>query len=168
MAAIEDAGRRLEGLVARYFDAPLPEAEDLPHATSRPSRVAGGHGPPARLSHRYRQPAGTLFGFWYYGFHPLPLSDPLFVSQFARTPTVMWPFVPDSPVATLFIALSLIAWKRGWNAEWLHALAFFGCIKLGLWTPFVQLVINGLGDTRRCGCITSSSGATPRWPSRRS
>jgi len=59
----------------------------------------------------------------------------------------MWPFVPDSPVATLFIALSLIAWKRGWNAEWLHALAFFGCIKLGLWTPFVQLVINGLGDT---------------------
>jgi len=50
-------------------------------------------------------------------------------------------------VATLFIALSLIAWKRGWNAEWLHALAFFGCIKLGLWTPFVQLVINGLGDT---------------------
>jgi uncharacterized membrane protein YpjA len=147
MAAIEDAGRRLEGLVARYFDAPLPEAEDLPRY------VAPLPGWLEDMGLRLAYPIaivnllGTLFGFWYYGFHPLPLSDPLFVSQFARTPTVMWPFVPDSPVATLFIALSLIAWKRGWNAEWLHALAFFGCIKLGLWTPCVQLVINGLGDT---------------------
>ena len=77
--------------------------------------------------------AGTAFGFWYYRF------------QLAQTPLVMWPFVPDSPAATLFVALSLAAWKLDYDVEWLHMLAFFGNIKLGLWTPFVQLVLNGPG-----------------------
>ncbi|WP_224334522.1 DUF1405 domain-containing protein [Haloprofundus halobius] len=72
--------------------------------------------------------AGTAFGFWYYRF------------QFAETPAVMWPFVPDSPVATLFIALSLALWKLGRNNEYLNALAFFGCWKLGFWTPFTLVV----------------------------
>lgn len=82
---------------------------------------------------------GTAFGFWYYRF------------QFAATPAVAWPVVPDSPVATLFIALSLAAWRLGRDFDvhpggWVgavHALAFFGCIKLGGWTPFVQLFLNG-------------------------
>jgi uncharacterized membrane protein YpjA len=82
---------------------------------------------------------GTAFGFWYYGFHPVPLSDPLITWQLAGEPPVMWPFVPDSPVATLFIALSLGLWKLGKSTEWVNALAFFGCIKLGAWTPFVLL-----------------------------
>ena len=72
--------------------------------------------------------AGTAFGFYYYGF------------QFTVEPAIMWPFVPDSPMATLFIALSVAAWKLGHNQEWLNALAFFGCIKLGAWTPYVLLV----------------------------
>jgi uncharacterized membrane protein YpjA len=80
---------------------------------------------------------GTAFGFWYYGFHPL--SDPMIVDQFALEPVVAWPVVPDSPVATLFIAASLASWKLGRSREWLDALAFFGCIKLGAWTPFVLL-----------------------------
>lgn len=71
---------------------------------------------------------GTVFGFWYY----LP--------QFSYEPAVIWPLVPDSPVATLFIAASLGAWKLGHSKEWLNALAFFGCLKLGLWTPYVLLV----------------------------
>lgn len=78
--------------------------------------------------------AGTAFGFWYYRF------------QFAATPVVAWPLVPDSPLATLFIGLSFVAYKLDLDADWLHALAFFGTIKLGLWTPFVQLVLNGQGD----------------------
>lgn len=52
----------------------------------------------------------------------------------------MWPVVPDSPLATLFIAASLVAWKTGHSQEWLNVLAFFGCIKLGLWTLFTLLV----------------------------
>jgi len=77
--------------------------------------------------------AGTAFGFWYYRF------------QLAQTPLVMWPFVPDSPGATLFIALSLAMWKVDYNQEWVNALAFFGCIKLGFWTPYVQLALNAPG-----------------------
>lgn len=83
---------------------------------------------------------GTVFGFWYYGFHPVPLSDPLFVGQFGNEPLVMWPFVPDSPLATLFIAAAFAAWKLERPNEYLNALALFGCLKLGLWTPFVLVV----------------------------
>ncbi|MFB6091869.1 MAG: DUF1405 domain-containing protein [Haloquadratum sp.] len=85
---------------------------------------------------------GTAFGFWYYGFHPLPLSDPLVTWQFAAEPIVMWPFVPDSPMATLFIALAFAGWKLGRPNEYLTALAFFGCWKLGLWTPYVLAVFH--------------------------
>jgi uncharacterized membrane protein YpjA len=87
---------------------------------------------------------GTAFGFWYYGFHPVPLSTPLFPEgwQFAAEPVVMWPFVPDSPVATFFIASSLLLWTTGRSSEVVNALAFFGCIKLGAWTPFVLLTFS--------------------------
>ncbi|MFC4248995.1 DUF1405 domain-containing protein [Natribaculum luteum] len=70
---------------------------------------------------------GTVFGFWYYRH------------QFAETTTVMWPFVPDSPVATLLIALAIASWKLGHERPWLTALAFFGNVILGLWTPFTLL-----------------------------
>jgi uncharacterized membrane protein YpjA len=73
---------------------------------------------------------GTAFGFWYYRF------------QFSAEPVAAWPVVPDSPVATLFIALALYAWWRGTPNEYLTALAFFGNWKLGLWTPFVLLYFN--------------------------
>ncbi|RQG90146.1 DUF1405 domain-containing protein [Natrarchaeobius halalkaliphilus] len=72
--------------------------------------------------------AGTAFGFWYYS------------GQFARTPAVMWPWVPDSPMATLLIALAIASWKLGYEQPWLTALAFFGNIILGLWTPYTLLV----------------------------
>ena len=68
---------------------------------------------------------GTAFGFWYYRF------------QFGRVPPEMWIFVPDSPLATLFIALALASWAVGRSSDTLAALAFFGNIKLGLWTPYV-------------------------------
>jgi len=69
--------------------------------------------------------AGTAFGFWYYRF------------QFAVEPVAAWPVVPDSPVATLFVALAFGAWYVGRSNDYLVALAFFGCLKLGAWTPFV-------------------------------
>jgi uncharacterized membrane protein YpjA len=72
--------------------------------------------------------AGTAFGFWYY------------IPQFRLEPVVMWPIVPDSPTATLFIACSLALYKLSRSNEYLNMLAFFGCIKLGLWTPYVLTV----------------------------
>jgi uncharacterized membrane protein YpjA len=78
---------------------------------------------------------GTAFGFWYYRF------------QLADTAPWLWPLVPDSPAATLFIALSLAAWKLDLSRgrPLVDALALFGCIKLGLWTPYVQVALNGPG-----------------------
>ncbi|APX95128.1 DUF1405 domain-containing protein [Natronorubrum daqingense] len=73
---------------------------------------------------------GTAFGFWYYS------------GQFAETATVMWPWVPDSPMATLLIALAIAAWKLGHELPWLTALAFFGNVILGLWTPYTLLVFS--------------------------
>ncbi|MCU4742960.1 DUF1405 domain-containing protein [Halobacteria archaeon AArc-m2/3/4] len=71
--------------------------------------------------------AGTVFGFWYYRH------------QFTYEPMVMWPFVPDSPIATLLIAVAIACWKLGYEQPWLTALAFFGNVILGLWTPYVLL-----------------------------
>ena len=71
---------------------------------------------------------GTAFGFWYYRF------------QLADTPLVMWPWVPDSPLATLFMAASLALWRLGRSNELINLLAFYGNIKLGLWTPYTLLV----------------------------
>ncbi|WP_435099491.1 DUF1405 domain-containing protein [Halarchaeum sp. P4] len=77
---------------------------------------------------------GTLFGFWYY------------IPQFSAEPLLAWPFVPDSPTATLFVAASFALWATGRDRQWVHALAFFGCLVLGLWTPYTLLVFaDGFG-----------------------
>ena len=70
---------------------------------------------------------GTAFGFYYYS------------QQFAATPVELWPFVPDSPMGTLFIAIALALWAVGRPNEYANAFALFGCIKLGAWTPYVLL-----------------------------
>ena len=74
--------------------------------------------------------AGTVFGFWYYRF------------QLQNTALVMWPVVPDSPTVTLFMVASLVSWKLGQDRNWLHALAFVGNLKYGLWVVAVQLTNN--------------------------
>jgi uncharacterized membrane protein YpjA len=78
--------------------------------------------------------AGTLFGFYYY----LP--------QFSSTEFFLWPLVADSPISTLFLALSLYIFLSGGLEKFsseientVHALAFIGNVKYGLWTVFVLL-----------------------------
>lgn len=70
---------------------------------------------------------GTLFGFYYY----LP--------QFTETNPLLWIFVADSPLATLFIAVSLLGKYYNMNNGLVDVLAFIGNIKYGLWTVFVLL-----------------------------
>jgi uncharacterized membrane protein YpjA len=143
--SVTEVGQRLERFIARYFDGPLPARESLPwYVAPLPAWMENAAlrlAIPIALVNLL----GTAFGFWYYGFQPLPLSTPLFGGQFAITEPIAWLVVPDSPVATLFIGLSLLAWRLDLGVDWLHVLAFFGCIKLGLWTPFVQLFVNGQG-----------------------
>ncbi|WP_254535362.1 DUF1405 domain-containing protein [Halomarina litorea] len=128
------------GRLAALLDGPLPPRESLPWYVAPLPDALEDFG--LRLAYLIAgvNIVGTAFGFWYYGIHPF--SDPVVAGQFARTPTYMWPFVPDSPVATLFIGLSLLGWRLGWDAPWLDALAFYGCIKLGAWTPYVLTVFS--------------------------
>lgn len=145
MSVVSRAGRRIEGVVARYFDGPLPQTEGLPRYVAPLPEWLEDVGLRLAWPIAIVNLLGTLFGFWYYAGRPLELAPPVVEGQLGAAPLAAYPLIPDSPVATLFIGLSFIAWRRGWDAEWLHALAFFGCIKLGLWTPYVQLVVNGQG-----------------------
>ncbi|WP_225335005.1 DUF1405 domain-containing protein [Halomicrobium urmianum] len=138
-------GRRVERAVARYFDGPLPDPEGLPRYVAPLPEWLEDLGLRLAWPIALVNLVGTLFGFWYYAGRPLDAAPPLIEGQLGAAPLAAWPLVPDSPVATMFIGLSLVAWRLDWQAESLHALAFFGCIKLGLWTPFVQLVLNGPG-----------------------
>jgi len=139
------AGRRLEAALGSVFDA------ELPPRPGRPRYVAPLPSWLEDIGLRLAWPiaivnlVGTVFGFWYYAGRPLNVESPLIEGQLGAAPLPAWPLVPDSPLATLLIALSLIAWRLDVKANWLHLLAFFGCLKLGLWTPFVQLLLNGPG-----------------------
>jgi len=116
----------LAGRVASLFDgASLPDPDPLPRWLAPLPRALEDFGLSIAWVVVLVNLVGTAFGFWYYRF------------QFVAEPSVILPLVPDSPVATLFIALSLATWKLGRESETLNALAFFGCWKLGLWTPFV-------------------------------
>lgn len=90
--------------------------------------------------------AGIAYGFYYY----LP--------QLARTPVVLWAFVPDSPLAVLWAQLALLAyWLHRWRgrsgeavgatAATLDALAVLGNVQVGLWTVYVLTAYAGAFDT---------------------
>jgi uncharacterized membrane protein YpjA len=126
-------GRRIDAFVARYFDHPIPESRDLPRYVAPLPEWLEDVGLRLAWPIVIVNLLGTAFGFWYYSV------------QLAQTPLLMWPIVPVSPLATMYMGLSLAAWRLGYRAEWLHMLAFFGCLKYGLWTPFVQVFLNGPG-----------------------
>jgi len=141
--ATAGVGRRIERLVAHYFDGEIPHTEGLTrYVAPLPDWLED-------VGLRLAWPivlvnlVGTLFGFWYYAGRPTELAVD---GQLGEATAAAWPLIPDSPVATMFIGLSLAAWRLDFEADWLHALAFFGCIKLGLWTPYVQLALNGPGE----------------------
>ncbi len=136
-------GQRLDGLVANYFDRPLPDSRGLPRWVAPLPEWVENVGLRLAWPVAIVNLLGTLFGFWYYAGQPVDLAPPLLHGQLGAAPVAAYPLIPDSPVATMFIGLSLIAWRLDLDAEPLHMLAFFGCIKLGLWTPYVQLVLNG-------------------------
>ncbi|WP_423750791.1 DUF1405 domain-containing protein [Salinirarus marinus] len=121
------ATSRLDRALDELVDGGLPERDSLPWWLAPLPRWLEDVGLSLAWVVVAINVVGTAFGFWYYRF------------QFAAEPIAVWPLIPDSPVATLFIALSLAAWKLGRSNEYLNALAFFGCWKLGLWTPFVLL-----------------------------
>lgn len=70
---------------------------------------------------------GVAYGFYYYS------------PQFALTPYYLWLFVPDSPLAVLWMVAVLALALSGRQSRWIDALAFVSLVKVGLWTAFVLL-----------------------------
>lgn len=127
-------GHRIDDFVATRIDTPVPEPRGLSRAVAPlPEWLEN-------LALRLVwvivaiNLVGTAFGFWYY----LP--------QLLDTPVVVWPIVPVSPLATLYMALSLTLWRLGYDgrlAQLVHVFAFFACLKYGLWSVYVQIAIEG-------------------------
>ncbi|MGJ7909383.1 DUF1405 domain-containing protein [Neobacillus sp. LXY-1] len=80
--------------------------------------------------------AGTIYGYYWYGW------------QLKNTPTIFLPFVPDSPTASLFFCLALVAFLWGKNWPIIEALAIVTLFKYGIWAVvmnlFVMVVQGGL------------------------
>jgi uncharacterized membrane protein YpjA len=139
MSVLDSVRRGVDGLLAGR----LPQPQGLPRYVAPLPRWLENLGLRLAIPIALVNLVGTVFGFWYYAGRPTELAPPILEGQFGATPLLAYPLVPDSPLATLFIGLSLLAWRFEVDADPLHMLAFFGCIKLGFWTPYVQLFLNG-------------------------
>ena len=65
---------------------------------------------------------GTLYGFWWCR------------RQFIETNFLLWPYVPNSPLAVLYFFIALLFFLRGKRSVFWEGLAYFGLIKYGMWT----------------------------------
>jgi len=72
--------------------------------------------------------AGTIFGFYYY------------YEQILSSPFWVWVFIPDSPVATLLYALSLILILFRRESNKLNIVSFILMVKTGIWTSAVLFI----------------------------
>lgn len=72
---------------------------------------------------------GTIYGYIWYE------------SQLRRTPAIFLPFVPDSPTASLFFVLVLIAFLFGKNWGLIEALALITLVKYGIWAVVMNFLV---------------------------
>jgi uncharacterized membrane protein YpjA len=73
--------------------------------------------------------AGTIYGYIWYG------------GQLAETPARFVPFVPDSPTASLFFVLVLLAFLLGRNWPLFEALAMITLFKYGIWAVVMNVLV---------------------------
>ncbi|MCT4781784.1 MULTISPECIES: DUF1405 domain-containing protein [Exiguobacterium] len=71
---------------------------------------------------------GTLYGYVWY--------EP----QLRETPLIYWPFVPDSPTASLFFTIVLGLWFFGKKSPLLETLAFITLVKYGVWAVIMNVL----------------------------
>ncbi|WP_414053682.1 DUF1405 domain-containing protein [Macrococcus equi] len=83
---------------------------------------------------------GTLYGYYWY------------LGQLVKTKWYFIPFVPDSPTATLFLIIALLAILLGRHIPLFECLAFVTLLKYGIWAvvmnifTFIELQeITGIG-----------------------
>ncbi|WP_215141480.1 DUF1405 domain-containing protein [Exiguobacterium qingdaonense] len=74
---------------------------------------------------------GTIYGYIWY--------EP----QLRATPFVYWPFVPDSPTASLFFTIVLLLWLTKKRSPLIETLAFITLIKYGVWAVVMNIMYLG-------------------------
>jgi len=80
--------------------------------------------------------AGTLYGYYWY--------EP----QLATSKWYFYPFIPDSPTASLFFTIIVFLWIFGRRSRLFEALAFVTLIKYGVWAVVMNaLMLNELGTS---------------------
>lgn len=78
--------------------------------------------------------AGTLYGYYWY--------EP----QLATSKWYYYPFIPDSPTASLFFTIIVFLWIFERRSRLFEALAFVTLIKYGVWAVAMNaLMLNQLG-----------------------
>ncbi|WP_313533000.1 DUF1405 domain-containing protein [Exiguobacterium sp.] len=80
--------------------------------------------------------AGTLYGYYWY--------EP----QLATSKWYFYPFIPDSPTASLFFTIIVFLWIFGRRSRLFEAFAFVTLIKYGVWAVVMNaLMLNELGTS---------------------
>ena len=74
---------------------------------------------------------GTLYGFIWYG------------DQLAKTPWYFLPFIPDSPIASLFVYCYYLSHFNK-HIPFVEALAFVTLLKYGLWAVIMNILMINL------------------------
>jgi len=72
---------------------------------------------------------GTVYGFWWYKY------------QLAVTPSIFKAFVPDSPTASLFFTIFLLALLCRKKFPYIEALAVVTLFKYGIWAVVMNLLV---------------------------
>ncbi|QLK86144.1 DUF1405 domain-containing protein [Staphylococcus sp. 17KM0847] len=72
---------------------------------------------------------GTIYGYIWYG------------EQLSTTSWYYWPFVPDSPTATLFLSISLLFMFVNKTSAIVDTLAFVTLIKYGIWAVIMNVML---------------------------
>ncbi|KIX91509.1 membrane protein [Staphylococcus microti] len=78
---------------------------------------------------------GTLYGYIWYA------------PQLSETPWYFWPFVPDSPTATLFLSISIFLWLINKRSAIIDTLAFVTLFKYGVWAVIMNFMLFYVDDT---------------------
>ncbi|MGA4513669.1 DUF1405 domain-containing protein [Staphylococcus caledonicus] len=72
---------------------------------------------------------GTIYGFIWYG------------DQLLQTKWYFLPFIPDSPIASLFLCIAIITILLNRSNSIIDALAFVSLLKYGLWAVIMNIIM---------------------------
>jgi uncharacterized membrane protein YpjA len=72
---------------------------------------------------------GTIYGYYWYRY------------QLYETPAIFLPFVPDSPTASLFFTIVMLAFLFKKNLPLIEALAIITLFKYGIWAVTMNLLV---------------------------